>query len=157
MTYTSPLAAAISAALIALGAPLAAQSADTPVAPAKIEAADVTDTQIEAFVDAVMAVEEVRMAYGPKIQNEEDADVRETLAKEASVAAQKAIENIGDITTAQYLGIGQAASGDQDLNQRILAELKERREETQKGDATTGDDNAATEGDAGTDEGTDTN
>ncbi|QYX57626.1 DUF4168 domain-containing protein [Roseovarius sp. SCSIO 43702] len=143
MISRTPLAAALAAAFLALGAPLAAQTADAPVVPEQIEAADVTETQVSAFVDAVMAVEKVRLDYGPRIQAEEDADKRKALAEEATLAAQDAIENTEGMTTAEYLGIGQAASGDRALNERIIAELQER-----QGDAEAAQDEAEPDSEA---------
>ena len=65
MTLRTTLTAALTATTLSFGAPLAAQE-DTTVEPADIAAADVTEAQVDAFVRALIAIEDVRRikSYG---------------------------------------------------------------------------------------------
>jgi type II secretory pathway pseudopilin PulG len=67
LTFRKRLATILSASALALATPLAAQQ--TP--PPQIAAEEVTDAQVVAFVDAILAVDEVRKEYGPKIEEAE--------------------------------------------------------------------------------------
>lgn len=128
MTFRTTLTAAFAAAAITLGAPLMAQD-DTMVEPSNIAAEDVTDAQVDAFVEALVAIEDVRKEYTPKLQAAEDDEARAALAEEANQAALAAVGGVDGISAADYLGIGKAASGNKELNDRILAELEERKAE----------------------------
>lgn len=94
------------------------------VKPSEIAAQDVTDAQIDAFVDALIAIEDVRKEYTPRLQAEEDESAREELAQEANEAALAAVDNVEGLSAADYLGIGKAASENEDLSARIVAQLE---------------------------------
>lgn len=130
MTLKPTFAAALTAMAMSFGAPLAAQDQstaqdDTMVEPAQIAAEDVTDKQVDAFVTALVAIEDIRAQYLPKLQAEEDEAAREKLAVEANEAALQAVTDVEGLSTAEYLGIGKAASENQELTARISEQMQE--------------------------------
>ena len=122
------------AAPIAL-APFAALAQDTTVEPetAAPEAAmpSLDDAKLQAFVDAIVAIEEVRADYEPQVAAAAEED-RPALIEEANVAMLAAVEETDGITLDEYLAVNEAAAQDPELAQRIVALLPE---ETQSEDA----------------------
>ncbi|MEI4231387.1 DUF4168 domain-containing protein [Roseovarius sp. D22-M7] len=125
MTFKTTLAAILGAAALAFAAPVMAQEGQ----PAQIAAEDVTDAQVEAFVDAILAVEEVRDEYGPTIEAAEDEAAQQKLVQEANEAAFAAVDEVENMDVDTYVAIANAASENEDLNERVIARLTEMREE----------------------------
>jgi len=125
LTFKTSLAAILSAAALAFAAPVVAQESQ----PAQIPAEDVTDAQVEAFVDAILAVEQVRDEYGTPIQAAEDEEAQQKLVEEANEAAFAAVDAVENMDVDTYVAIANAAGDNEDLNQRVIARLSEVREE----------------------------
>lgn len=125
MTFKTNLAAILSAAVLAFAAPVVAQESQ----PAQIAAEDVTDAQVEAFVDAILAVEQVRDEYGAPIQAAEDEAAQQKLVEEANEAAFAAVDAVENMDVDTYVAIANAAGDNEELNQRVIARLSEVREE----------------------------
>lgn len=123
MTFRTMTAALVAAALT-LATPLAAQDTTTEIVPTPGLTADkVTDAQVEAFVEALVAVEDLRAAYGQKIAAEQDAGVREDLVAEANEKVVDAVDGVENMSAADYMAIGQVAQQDEALNERIMAQI----------------------------------
>lgn len=114
-------------AVIALGfsTPAMAQQTEVP----SIAAEDVTETQVNAFVDAALAVQEVQNEYVPQIQATEDETARNAIIEEANTAAAAAVESVDDLTIGDYLAIAEAARQNEGLNARIMARLQSQQEQ----------------------------
>lgn len=125
MTFRNSLAAILSAATLAFAAPLAAQDAQ----PEEIAAEDVTDEQVDAFVDAIIAVEEVRDEYGTSIESAEDEAEQQELVEEANEAAFAAVDEVENMDVDTYVAIANAAGENEELNERVMSRLSEVREE----------------------------
>lgn len=121
LTLIPKIAPVLTAVALALATPLVAQDS----APAEITADSITDTQIEAFANAVMAVQAVSEEYMPRIQQEQDQEQREEIIAEAEAAALSAIDEVENMTAEEYRAIGGIAQNDEELNQRIIARLEE--------------------------------
>ena len=144
MTFKTNLAAIFGAAALAVAAPVMAQdeqsAQDEQTAqegqqssqdgqPMEMAAEDVTDEQVNAFVDAILAVEEVREEYGPSIQAAEDEAAQQKLVQEANEAAFSAVADVENMDVDTYVAIANAAGESEELNQRVVARLSEVREE----------------------------
>ena len=106
-------------------APMAALAQDTTTdAPAVTDTAPATfdDATLTAFVDAVVAIEEVRGDYEPRVQAAAEEE-RPALIEEANMAMVAAIESTDGLTLDQYMAVSEAASADEDLAARIVAML----------------------------------
>ncbi|MDZ7710006.1 MAG: DUF4168 domain-containing protein [Roseovarius sp.] len=125
MTFRTRLATILSATALALATPLAAQQTPLP----QIAAEDVTDTQVVAFVDAILAVEQVRNEYGPQIEEAEDEAAQKALIEEANQASAAAVDGVENIDVDSYVAIANAAGDDEALNQRIIARITEVRDQ----------------------------
>lgn len=125
MTFKTSLAAILSAATLAFAVPAAAQEGQ----PAQIAAEDVTDAQVEAFVDAILAVEQVRDEYGSSIEAAEDEAAQQELVQEANEAAFEAVDAVENMDVDTYVAIANAAGESESLNQRVIARLSEVRQE----------------------------
>jgi len=125
LTFRTRLAGILGATALAIATPLAAQQ--TP--PPQIAAEDVTDAQVVAFVDAILAVEEVRGDYGPRIEGVEDEAAQRALVEEANTAAAAAVQEVENMTIDSYVAIANAAGQSDTLNQRIIARITEVREQ----------------------------
>mgnify|MGYP005845545595 CR=1 FL=1 len=128
MTFMTKLATLLGTAALAFTTPLAAQQAQTTQPPA-IAAEDVTDTQVDAFVEAILAIEEVRKEYTPQIEAIEDEAAQKELVEEANEAAFSAVGEVENIDIDSYIAIANAAGESETLNQRIIARITELREE----------------------------
>jgi hypothetical protein len=130
LTFTTKLATLLSATALALATPLAAQETEQSLPqPAEIAAEDVTDGQVEAFVDAILAVEEVRDEYTPLIEAAGDEAAQKELVEEANEAAFSAVGEVENMDVDSYVAIANAAGESEALNQRIIARISELREE----------------------------
>lgn len=126
MTFIPKLTAALTAIALGLAAPAAvAQQAQAP----SIAAEDVTQTQVDAFVEAALAVSDVRESYLPQIEAAEDEETRQSLLQEANSAAMEAVESVDGLTGDDYIAIARAAQQDQELNARIVASLEAAQQE----------------------------
>jgi flagellar biosynthesis component FlhA len=137
MTFKTNLAAIFGAAALAFAAPVMAQdeqsAQDEQTAqdgqPMEMAAEDVTDEQVNAFVDAILAVEEVRAEYGSSIEAAEDEAEQQELVQEANEAAFAAVDEVENMDVDTYVAIANAAGENEELNQRVVARLSEVREE----------------------------
>ena len=151
MKFGSTLTMVIAAASIGLSGPALAQDqsqeetqdqaqsqatdqatdAAVPEVP-EIAAEDVTQGQIASFVNAMIALERIRAEYLPQIQAAETDDERQALAAEADEAAKAAVTKTKGITPGEYLAIGRAAQGNQELGEKINTRIVELREKQQQ-------------------------
>jgi len=121
---------AIAAIALGFSTPVVAQQSDAQQGEVpSIAAEDVTETQVNAFVDAALAVQDVQNEYMPKIQATEDETKRNEIIEEANTAAASAVESVEELTIDDYLAISEAARQDEDLNARIMARLQSEQEE----------------------------
>ena len=154
MKFASTLTMVIAAASIGLSGPALAQDqtegeaqdqtqsqatdqATDPSMPdvPQIAPEDVTQGQITSFVNAMIALERIRAEYLPQIQAAETDDERQALAAEADEAAKAAVTKTKGITPGEYLAIGRAAQGNQELGEKIttrIAELREKQQQKRK-------------------------
>ena len=136
--------APVMTAALALATPLAAQETEAPQqgetqqseAPAQqseapqITAESLSEEQLDAFVEALVAIEAVRADFLPRIQQQESEAEQKAVIEEANVAAIEAVEGVDNMTPEQYMAIGKVAQQDEELNARILAKLEEAQNES---------------------------
>ena len=125
MTFRTRLATILSATALALATPLAAQQAQPP----QIAAEEVTDAQIEAFVDAILAVENVRSEYTAQIEAAGDEAAQQALVDEANQAAVAAVDEVDNMDIDSYIAIANAAGESEMLNEKIMTRISELREQ----------------------------
>ncbi|MCA0997733.1 MULTISPECIES: DUF4168 domain-containing protein [Roseobacteraceae] len=132
------LKSTVIAALVAAPmAPVMAQTA-TPEAPAEAPAqsqapvetpapaADFSDEQLTAFVDAATQVQAVQQDYMMQIEGVEEPEGKQKLVEEAQAEMADAVNETDGMDVNTYNEIGQAAQADPQLNERIMAMLQER-------------------------------
>lgn len=132
-----PIITATLVSALALATPLAAQTAtndgsDTnakslsEIQPtADLTAEEVTEAQVSAFVDALVAIERVRVTYMPQIEAATDDEARSTLIDEANSAVVTAIDDVENMSVPDYMAIDKVAQQDEELNGRIMAQIEE--------------------------------
>lgn len=113
-TLTAALAAATFATAPVIVAPAMAQQA-----PAQ---AEVSETDLEAFVVAYRDVVAIEQAYGQQLQAAADDAEKQAIITEAQVEMTQAVEDAPDIDVDRYIEILQLAQTDPDLQ----ADLKQR-------------------------------
>lgn len=124
MTFKTRLAATTTAVALALSMPIAAVAQDTQQAAQPMAAGDVTDAKVSAFVEALVAVDSVRKDYAPRIEAEGSEDARQELVNEANTAIVEAVDATEGMSVDEYTKILELAQADQDLNQKIMDEIK---------------------------------
>ncbi len=92
------------------GAPAAAQPQG--------EQMDVSDEQVESFVDAYVAVQGVNQEYTQKLQQVEDPEKATELQQEAQTEMQSAVDDSG-ISIEEYQQIANQAGQDEELRGEI--------------------------------------
>ena len=120
MTFRNKIAPLMTAVALAVATPLAAQQ----VQPSDIDVTTLTDDKVNAFVEALIAVEAVRADYLPQIQEQSDEAKQKELIQQANTEALDAVGEVENMTAGDYLAIGQAAQSSEDLNARIMARLE---------------------------------
>jgi hypothetical protein len=137
MTHAKPLtrltgaaALGIATALTPLAAPVLAQEqsngAQTGGQTESQPGTAYTDEVLSSFVDAAMAVSEVRDTFIPQVQNAETEEAAQALAQEAVMEMREAVTEAEGIDVDTYMAIGEAAQTDEELAQRISAIVEER-------------------------------
>ena len=81
--------------------------------------ADFSDQQLESFVVAALAMDEVIREWNPRIQAAENEEQAAQLREEANAALMETISKADGITIDEYQEIGQAAQNDPELAARI--------------------------------------
>lgn len=119
---------------------------------AKIEPAEgisndtLSDEKVASFVQALAAVNTVAQHFVPRIEAESDGEKRAELMAYANDSIVNSIEVIADITPAEFKAIDIAAQEDQELNDRIMAQLKTAAAEGKAAQENADDAGAAAEG-----------
>jgi len=85
---------------------------------------DVSDAQVGAFVTAALAVAEMQTDWFARIEAAEDAEAQAALVEEANAAMEATVEETDGITLAEFIAIGEAAQTDQELSERIVAQME---------------------------------
>ena len=80
---------------------------------------DFSDQQLESFVVAALAIDEVIREWNPRIQAAENEEQAAQLREEANAALLETISKTEGITIDEYKEIGQAAQSDPQLAARI--------------------------------------
>lgn len=126
MTFARTLAGASTALALVIApvAPALAQQTAPAPAPAPAPQMDLSDEKVESFVMAALGVSEVVDEYQPRIEAAEDDAARQGLATEAQEAMIGAVQDTDGITVEEYVSIGEAASADPALNERIMQRMQ---------------------------------
>ncbi|MFU8815923.1 MAG: DUF4168 domain-containing protein [Pseudomonadales bacterium] len=90
----------------------------------QVESLEVTDEQLEKFVDAVNSVEEVQQDYAAQIQAAEDVDKAQDLRQEAQEEMVTAVEESG-LSVDEFNLIAQQIQTDPALVARLQTILRE--------------------------------
>ncbi len=85
----------------------------------------VEDSQIDAFIDAALAVAETRESYMAQLQSATDEAEQMEIVQAADAAILQTVEDAPNITVDEYIAIGEAAAVDPDLAARIEARFAE--------------------------------
>lgn len=113
--------------VLALGLPAGAFSGEPETAdgPAPGEIPEVSEAEIEAFVDAYVALNEVREEYNRQLTEAEDQDTARELQLEANEAMVDAIEETG-MSPEEYQQVATAVNADPEVRDRVSQLLDER-------------------------------
>ncbi|NYS24090.1 DUF4168 domain-containing protein [Rhodobacteraceae bacterium 2376] len=114
MAFKSTLAPAA----VALGMAMGSLGALPAAAQAEASGAEMIEQEqkLDAFIDAAMAVAEVRDAYLATLQDAESEDEQNQIIEAANTAILEAVEETPGITVDEYIAIGDAAAADPELN-----------------------------------------
>lgn len=119
------LSASVAALSLGAVAPVMAQTAaPTPQA----SEVDMSDEKLEAFVTALLGVEEVRIEYTPQIEAAGSEEDQAELVNQANEEIISKIDAVPELTVDEYVTIAQAAQQDQELGARIAALVEEQTE-----------------------------
>ncbi|MEQ8435290.1 MAG: DUF4168 domain-containing protein [Oceanicaulis sp.] len=87
--------------------------------------AELTDAQVESFIDAAMAVQAVVQQYQPQMQAAESREAAMAMQQQAQSELVSAVEEAG-LTPETYQSIAAAAQTDQQVAERLNAEAQSR-------------------------------
>ena len=85
-----------------------------------------SDQQLESFVVAALAVDELIREWNPRIQGAQSEEQATQLREEANAALLETISKTDGITVEEYQEIGRAAQADPELAARINEIYQER-------------------------------
>lgn len=125
---TRTLTAALAAAGMSFAAAtpaLAQAQAQGQVAVDPIENAELTDAQVQAFIDAATSIRAVIEDFQPRVQAAESQEQAAALQQEAQGRLVIAVEEAG-LTPPEYQAIAAAAQSDPQVAQRLQAEAEAR-------------------------------
>ena len=116
----APAALAIGMAFGGLGATAALAQTEVPGAEL-IE----QEEKLDAFIDAAMAVADVRDAYLQNLETAESEAEQNQIIEDANTAILAAVEETPGITVDEYIAIGDAAAADPAVNEMLNARFAE--------------------------------
>jgi hypothetical protein len=87
--------------------------------------AELTDAQVESFIDAAMAVQSVVQQYQPQMQAAESREAAMALQQQAQGELVSAVQDAG-LTAEEYQSIAAAAQTDEQIAARQNAEAQSR-------------------------------
>lgn len=117
------------AALIAPAA-LAQTPQQQPQQAPEVEA---SSQEIDKVAELILEIEEVQIKYQTKMRKADDSDNARALQQEMSSEIDQTVEGFEGLSAERYDKITRAARADNELKQRILSRLKEKREEKEEG------------------------
>lgn len=119
------LSASVAALSLGAVAPVMAQTSSAPATTAaptpQASEVDMSDAKLEAFVTALLGVEEVRIEYTPQIEAAGSEEDQAALVNQANEEIIEKIDAVPDLTVDEYVTIAQVAQQDQELGARIAA------------------------------------
>jgi hypothetical protein len=113
------LSASVAALSLGAVAPVAAQTAAPAPEVQTAPQVEMSDAKLEAFVTALLGVEEVRQDYTPQIEAATTEEEQTQLVNAANAEIIEKIEAVPDLTVDEYVTIAQVAQQDQALGERI--------------------------------------
>jgi len=115
-----PVLALLAAAglLFAAGTVTAQEGGAAPAPAPQTEAIDVSQSEVESFVDAYMAVQGINQEYTEKLQAVEDPEEATELQQEAQTKMQEAVTDSG-LSISEYQQIANQAGQDEELRGQI--------------------------------------
>lgn len=116
---TLVLSASVAALSLGSVAPVVAQTATPAPETQTAPQVEMTDAKLEAFVTALLEVEEVRQDYTPQIEAATSEEAQTELVTQAHAEIIEKIEAVPDLTVEEYVTIAQVAQQDQALGERI--------------------------------------
>jgi hypothetical protein len=122
------LSASIAALSLGAVGPVVAQTAEPAPEVQTAPQVEMTDAKLEAFVTALLGVEEVRQDYTPQIEAATSEAAQTALVNEANAEIIERIEAVPDLTVDEYVTIAQVAQQDQALGERIASMIETRTE-----------------------------
>jgi len=120
LTIKTKLATGLTAIALLAGAPVAAQDSQAPA----ISADSVTDEKVNAFVMALISVEQLRQQYMPRIAEQETEEDRQALVNEVTQRAIQLVQQVDNISPEEYQQIATVAQDNEDLNNRIRTRIQ---------------------------------
>jgi len=125
MKIRNVLTALITAGFLASPMAMAQGEQQAQPMPQQQEAPEVSESQINAFVEAYIAVNEVREEYTARLQEAEDQEQAQELQQEANEAMTAAIEDNG-MSIEEYQEVAMAVNADADVREQVTTMLEER-------------------------------
>lgn len=122
MPFRKTLTASTTA--IALAVAAAPMTLVTTQSAAAQEAQAYSAEELDAFAAALIEVAGVREKYTPLLQSAETEEQQASIVEEANAEMTDVIEGTDGIDIDGYLKIAEAASEDQELNQRIVKRIQ---------------------------------
>ncbi len=90
----------------------------------EVSPGDISDEQINQFVDVQSDIREITQEYSGRLQEVEDPDAAAQLQQEASRLMVEAVEDVGlDVRT--YNSIAVAMESDADLRERVQSQMEQ--------------------------------
>lgn len=110
-----------------MGLPAAQAQDTTPVPPQaqeQIQAAEITETQLNAYSESAVKVSTIHQEMAPKIQAAETEQQKKEIFSSMQEQMIDAVRGTDGITVTEYNLISQAARQDQNLAQKIKTKIR---------------------------------
>lgn len=121
LTQTTLKATTTAIALALATAPVVTLTAQSAAAQSE---SSYSSEELDIFTNALLDVAEVRQKFTPRLQGAETEDEQMAIVQEANAEIMQVIEDTDGMTVDRYTEIAQAASEDQQLNQRIIQRVQ---------------------------------
>lgn len=127
LTNTTLKATTTAIALALATAPMVTVTAQSAAAQSE---SSYSSEELDIFTNALLEVAEVRQEFTPRLQGAETEDEQMAIVEEANAEIMRVIEDTDGMTVDRYTEIAQAASEDQELNQRIIKRVQSPEEDS---------------------------
>lgn len=127
------LAAALIAPAVLAQTPQSQQAQPQQAQPQQAPEVEASNQEVDKVAELLLEIEEVQVEYQTQIRQASDSESARSLQQQMRSEINRTVEEFDGLAADRYEKIVRAAGADEDLKQKILSRVEEKREEKKEG------------------------